>query len=54
MNENSLTDPNPVDVIFQGSSSPASDALGYLQFCFLVLVAQSCPTLCDPMDSSPP
>ena len=54
MNENALTDPNPVDVIFHGSSCPASDALGYLQFCFSVLVAQSCPTLCDPMDSSPP
>ena len=36
MNENTLTDPSPVDVIFHGSSSPASDALGYLHFCFLV------------------
>ena len=54
MNKNTLTDPSPVDVIFHRSLSPASDALGYLQFCFLVLVAQLCPTLCDLPDSSPP
>ena len=32
---------------------PREPALG-LFYCVLCLVAQSCPTLCDPMDCGPP
>ena len=32
----------------------AYSSLVYLSLCVCVLVTQSCPTLCDPMDCSPP
>ena len=41
-------------VLPEGASWPSVPALTFSQLCLCVLVAQPYPTLCDPIDCSPP